>query len=53
MSNTTPLLPFPIGTLTNFGTFTHYDEAGFAHFIKEGRKAWVGYQSFNLIQVRA
>jgi len=54
MSNTTPLLPFPIGTLTNFGTLTHYDEAGFAHFVNaKGQTAWVGNQAFNLIQVRA
>jgi hypothetical protein len=54
MSNTTPLLPFPVGTLTNFGTLTHYDEGGFAHFVNvKGQTAWVGYNAFNLIQVRA
>ena len=54
MSNTTTPLPFPVGTLTNFGTLTHYDEGGFAHFVNaKGQTAWVGYNAFNLIQVRA
>ena len=50
---TTATLPFPIGTLTNFGTLTHYDEAGFAHFVDDkGRPAWIGHKSFAIIQVR-
>jgi hypothetical protein len=54
MSNITPPLPFPIGTLTNFGSLTHYDELGFAHFVNaKGHTAWVGHQAFNLVQVRA
>ena len=53
MSNTTLLLLFPIGTLTNFGTLTHYDEGGFAHFINaKGQAAWVGCNAFNLVQAR-
>ena len=52
---TTPTFPPPpIGTLTNFGTLTHYDEAGFAHFVSdEGRAGWLGCNAFNLIQVRS
>ena len=41
----------PIGALTNFGTFVGFDEKGFAHFVNDGRKGWVGSLAFNIVQV--
>jgi hypothetical protein len=41
------------GTVTNVGTFTHWDESGAAHFITaNGRKGWTGRNALHLIQVR-
>lgn len=42
----------PIGTLTNYGILTHFDEYGFAYFIKDGRKSWVGSATFHFVQIR-
>lgn len=55
---TTTRLPFttetPVGTITNMGTFTGFDEAGYAHFVRpDGRKGWSGPAAFTFIQVLA
>ena len=43
----------PIGAETNKGIFTGFDAAGFAHFLKDGRKGWAGPETFIFIQVIA
>lgn len=41
------------GMLTNMGTFTHFDEQGYAHFdLGNGRKGVTGPLALHFVQVK-
>jgi hypothetical protein len=55
MIKTTTRTPFttqtPIGTKTNFGEFVGFDKHKDAHFVKDGRKNFVGSKILHFVQV--